>query len=250
MIIITVANQKGGVGKTTLSVALAHGLSMKGMKTLLVDLDTQGNCADALGIEEASSLFEWLILNQNIEKVIYPDARKGLDLVRSDKNTARLLLSAAGMDYRENILANALARCDYDVAILDCPPSINLLHTAALVAADLLIIPTKLDQYSVKGVIAIMQSLATVRQNTRSACTLGGIIPTFYERVTNESQSQLEVLANMYGKLVWPPISVDSSIRVASRKGLTPFEMQPKCRSISDFEKCLDRLMMAIKNVR
>jgi chromosome partitioning protein len=246
MTIITIANQKGGVGKTTTAAMLAHGAARRDKRVLLIDLDTQGNCADSFGVDEAPSLYEWLVLGKKFKDSMLISVRENLDLIRSDKHTAQLLIAAAGMDYRENILANALQDDEHDLVVLDCPPSVNLLHTAALVAADLLIIPTKLDQFAVKGVIAIMYSLASVKQNTKSTCTLAGIIPTFYERVTSESQAQLEILVENYGHYVWPPIPSDTTVRVASRKGITPWEFDGNGRALEGYSQCLDRLLKII----
>ena len=143
MTIITVANQKGGVGKTTTAVNLAHGAAMRGMSVLVVDLDTQGNVADALGLEDGSELYSWLINGASIGKAAVPaTGRERLSVIRSNKTTAQLKVAVSGMDFREMVISNALQGYAFDLVILDCPPSVDILHTAALVAADLLIIPT------------------------------------------------------------------------------------------------------------
>ena len=245
MTIVTIANQKGGVGKTTTAVTLAHGAAMRGESVLLVDLDTQGNCADALGLEEGSELYEWLILGHAIDLVTVK-ARERLDVIRSNKTTAQLKVSISGMDFREMVLAIALADYEHDLVIIDCPPSVDILHTAALVAADLLIIPTKLDQFAIKGVIEMLRSLESVQRATRSKCNLAGIIPTFYDRVTNESQGQLENLAEQYGGLVWPPIAQDTSCRVANRLGKTLWEMEGSPRARMGYAECLERMLKII----
>jgi chromosome partitioning protein len=242
MTIITIANQKGGVGKTTTAVNLAHGAALRGQTVLLVDLDTQGNAADALGLDEGSELYEWLILGKPFTQVIL-NARKHLDVIRSNKTTAQLKVALSGMDFREMILANALKDYEYDLVILDCPPSVDILHTAALVAADLLIIPTRLDQFAIKGVIEMLRSLDSVQRATRSNCRLAGIIPTFYDKVTKESQGQLENLAASYGGLVWPPVAQDTVCRVANRLGKTLYEMDGYPRARIGYADCLEKLL-------
>lgn len=245
MTIITVANQKGGVGKTTTAMTLAHGLAMRGRSVLLIDLDSQGNCADALGLESAPALYKWLVGLEPIDRVV-TRARERLDLIRSDKMTVQLKQALAGMDFREFRLADALDGYEYDDVVLDCPPSADILQTAALVAADLLVVPTRLDQFSVKGVHETLVSLASVKRATPSKCNLAGIIPTFYDQVTNESHAQLEALAGTFAGLIWPPIAVDTSCRVGSRKGLTIWEMMPRGRACVGYGECLEKLVKVI----
>lgn len=243
MSIVTIANQKGGVGKTTTAVNLAHGAAIRGMNVLIVDLDTQGNVADALGMEEGQDLYEWLINSLTPKVEVKVPGRERLSVIRSNKTTAVLKLAVTGMDFREMIISNALHGYEYDLVILDCPPSVDILHTAALVAADFLLIPTKLDQFAVKGVIEMLRSLESVQRATRSKCTLAGIIPTFYDKVTNESQAQLENLAASYGSFVWPPVAQDSNCRVANRVGKTLWEMERHPRALTGYMECLDHLL-------
>lgn len=234
MITITIANQKGGVGKTTTAVTLAHGLARRGYRTLLIDLDGQGNVADCLGLAARGDLYRWLFPGerQSLAQVSRPTRRENLDVIRSDKSTSTLKVALAGMDFREYVLAEALNGADYDVVIMDCAPSIDLLHTAAMVAADYLFVPTKLDQLAAKGVRDVLSSLHAVQQNSRSSCRLLGILPTFYERVTRESHEQLKHLVKAFGKSVFPPIPQDTNCRVASRFGQTLWEYDPGTRAL------------------
>lgn len=243
MSIITIANQKGGVGKTTTAVTLAMGMALRGFEILLVDLDTQGNVSDALGIEKDSSLYEWLILDKPLKGVAV-NARQRLDVIRSDKTTAKLKVALSGMDFREQILSRGLSCYGnyWDHVVIDCAPSVDVMHTAAMVAADLLVIPTRLDQFSVEGVVETMTSLDTVRSMTKSKCRVAGIIPTFFDKVTKESHEQLKVLAKTFNGQVWPVVPQDTSCRVASRKGLTLWEMGPG-RALTGYAECLARLM-------
>lgn len=243
MAIVAVVNQKGGVGKTTTAVTLAMGLALRGREDLVVDSDTQGNVSDALGIEKSSSLYEWLILDKDMKDVAM-NARTRLDVIRSDKTTAKLKMILGGMDYREQVFARALDGYEdyWDDVVIDCAPSVDVLHTAAMVAADWLIIPTKLDQFSIDGVVETLHSLEAVRSMTKSKCRCAGIIPTFYDKVTNESHAQLKALFDYAPELVWPPVAQDTSCREASRLGLTLWETAPG-RALTGYAECLDRLM-------
>lgn len=231
-----ISNQKGGVGKTTSAVTLAHGLARRGGRVLLVDLDAQGNVADSLGLEAGHELADLLtpVLPKQLSECLMPSGREHLDVLRSDKSTAALKIALAGVNFREYALADVLEQGKrlYDVAILDCAPSVDLLHTAALVAADWLLIPTRLDQMAVKGVRDVLESLGELHRLDRSHCKFGGVIPTFYDRQTNETQLQLENLVRQFTKFVLPPVPGDAVCRAASRVGKTLYEHAPACRAL------------------
>lgn len=236
--ILAIANQKGGVAKTTTAVTLAHGLALRFKRVLLIDLDPQGNCADSLGIEPGGDLYAWLA---DGKATIYP-ARPGLDLIRSDKTTANLKQVLQAKGFAEYALSDALEKNDYDLVILDCAPSLDILHVSALMAANWLLVPTKLDQFAVKGVMEILASLQQL-QHRGSQCHLAGVLPTFFDRVTTESQLQLENLAasSLAGKL-YTPIPTDTQIRKANRAGKTLWEFAPQTRALVDgYIPALDR---------
>jgi chromosome partitioning protein len=235
--ILAILNQKGGVAKTTTAVTLASGLARTGHRVLLVDLDTQGNVADSLGLAHSDDLRRLISpdLACSLQKAIAPSGVKDLDVIRSDKSTTALKQTLAGVTLREYILADGLQNSGYDVIVLDCAPSVDLLHFAALVAADYLLIPTRLDKLAVNGVRDALQTLVALKRI--SHCQVAGILPTFYERVTLESHEQLIHLAQTFGKLVWPPIPQDTQCRVASRIGKTLWEHEPNTKAIVGYEQ-------------
>ncbi len=237
-----ILNQKGGVGKTTSAVTLASGLARMGSRVLLVDLDTQGNVADSLGLVHSDDLRRLLSpdLHCSLEQVVTPGGVEHLDVIRSDKSTTALKQTLAGVTLREYVLADVLQDSDYEVIVLDCAPSVDLLHFAALVAADFLLIPTRLDKLAVNGVRDALQTLAALKRI--SHCQLAGILPTFYERVTSESHEQLVHLAQTFGRLIMPPIPQDTQCRVASRYGKTLWEFEPNAKALIGYDQGSKRI--------
>lgn len=246
MTIIAIENQKGGVAKTTSAVNMAHGAALRGYKTLLIDLDSQGNVADSLKLPEGDDLYNWLIQDEkSFQHYVIESGRARLDVIRSEKKTTKLKKILSGEDFSEKVLASALMdyQDDYDLVFFDTSPSVDVLHVAALMAADLLVIPTKLDQFAIKGVMEVIRSLNAVRNGTNCHCQLAGIIPTFHDLVTTESHKQLANLVENYEQLVWPPIAQDNTCRVANRKGTTLWEMPGVPKARTGYAECLDRLL-------
>lgn len=222
--VICVANQKGGVGKTTTSVSLAHGLALCGMRVLLVDLDPQGHVAFSLGLEKSPGLYRALVEEIPLPELVRP-ARERLDILPGDKRTEKAKRYLVTANFRERILADLLSASAYQVAILDMAPSLDILHVAALVASDWVLIPTKLESMAVDGVNEALRSIGEVASQGRR---LGyNILPTFFDRTTRETPLQLRELAKAFGGRVWPPIPQDTRAREAPAYGQTLWEYAP-----------------------
>jgi len=238
--ILAIANQKGGVGKTTTAVTFAHGAALRFRRVLLVDLDPQGNCADQLGVEAGQDLYNWLAEGRGT----MIQARPGLDLVRSERAStvelkARLNASGQGI----LTLADYLDGHQYDLVVLDCAPSVDVLLRAALVAADHLIIPALMDQLAIKGITEMYETIGDLKRRTH--CRISGILPTRYDRTTNETQRQLASLLDSPLKgLVYPPVPQDVTVREANRAGRSLWEYAPMCRAVQlGYEPALGRLL-------
>lgn len=251
MTIFAIVNQKGGVGKTVTAVNLAHGLALHGHRTLLVDLDPQGNVADCLGLPPGNDLYRLLFPGAGLSlgEAAIPSGRENLDVVRSDKSTANLkvAIGAVSDQPREYILDDALRNAPYDVVVLDCAPSVDILHTLAVVAAHYLLVPTRLDQLAIKGVRDMLVTLKSLARIT--TCELGAVIPTFYDRTTNESYLQLKHLAETFRQYVWPPIPQDVICRESTRFGQTLWEYGPNTRSLVGYTDRGGRLIGGYQQV-
>lgn len=163
MEIITVTNRKGGSGKTTLAVHVAHGMALAGLRVLLVDLDSQGNGADRLGLPREPGVFRLLVEGKSIHEVIRPTGRTGLDILPGNDTTkvAAFTLPALGRSSGE--LGERVRALDYDRVVMDTPPD-GFLQEAALVAADRVLVPTRLERDDMAGVVGTLELLHTVRR--------------------------------------------------------------------------------------
>ncbi len=235
MITIAVVNQKGGTGKTTTAVSLGHRLASDGRRVLLMDTDVQGHVATALGLDKAPGIYHLVQYHQGVGQLLVANARPNLnlDVIPSDKTTEAAKRTLVALNFRERILDDTLSDLDYDVTVIDCAPSLDVLHVAALVAADWLVVPSRLDYLAVDGVNEVLRSLVEIRrQSPASAPALLGILPTFYDRTTNETVVQLKALTRAFGQYVLPPIPVDTKLREAPAHGKTVWEYAPSSRSV------------------
>lgn len=238
MIVLAISNQKGGTAKTTTCVTLAHKLALEGLRVLIIDTDVQGHATLALGLEKAPGIYKLVQRFQNLpETLLVTRARDRLDVIPSDKTTEPAKRILAGVDFRERVLVDTLDELNsYDVGVIDCAPSLDVLHVAALVAADWLVIPTKLDYLAVDGVNEVLVSLAEIKRRSEEAPDLLGILPTFFDRTTNETMVQLRTLVDSFGDLVLPPIPIDTKLREAPAHGETVWEYATDTRSVVGVE--------------
>lgn len=234
--IITIANRKGGVAKTTTTVSLGHGLALKGKTVLLVDVDPQGHVAPALGLEQTPGLFDLLVSGASLRNVVRL-ARPGLWVVPGNARTATAQTVVLAERARDDTLAKALrgqVNGTPDYIILDTAPSVGRLQEMALLAADLVIIPTAVDYLSTAGLADLLAGLDDLRGHGWGGAVLG-IVPTFHDETTNESRHNLAELQETLGDLVLPPIHRATVLRECAAEGKTVFELAPKSRAAEEY---------------
>ena len=205
--IISVINQKGGVGKTTTVINLAAGLTMKGKKILVIDLDPQGNATTGLGLSntENSEVTIYSVLNGNkkITDVIQPTKFDNLNLVTSNVDLSGLEVETAGDSRRAYKLKDELAsilndsRASYDYIIIDCPPSLSLLTIMALVASDELVVPLQAEFFALEGLTQLMKTIDRIKSNLNPSLNIRGILLTMYDK-RNKLSGEVEQEARNY----------------------------------------------------
>ena len=240
MKVFAFANQKGGVGKTTAAVTLADGLARMKVRTLLVDLDPQGHLALSFGLEKSPGLYRLVCLDEPLEKVKI-NLRPNLDLLAGDKQTEKVKRQITLADFRETILSDLLKDAPYDAVLLDMAPSLDVLHINGLLAADWVVIPTRLDALAVDGVKEILTTMAEVN-STGHRYRGYSILPTFFDRTTRETFLQFQELAKAFGDHLWPPIPQDTRVRETVAYSKTLWDYAPHSTAMDGYSEGKQKL--------
>ncbi len=236
MITIAVANQKGGVGKTTTAVHLAHALALRGCVTVLVDLDPQGQCASLLGLDKSDGIFNLLVGDAALRDVVRTTGRPQLWLLPGSKKTRTaevvMAVQGQGVDSIARIFQERVNGGRLEYLILDTAPSVGGLQENALYACDLLIVPSAVDHLSLEGVAEVLGTLAVVRTGSEPEVR---ILPTFYDEVTRESKENLSRLRLAFEDRVLGVIHRAAILRECPAMGKTIFEYDGKCRAAQEY---------------
>ncbi|HZS45104.1 MAG TPA: AAA family ATPase [Blastocatellia bacterium] len=217
--IIAVANQKGGVGKTTTTINLAASLAVAEMKVLIVDADPQANSTSGLGIKKGSfpkSIYHVLTLGEPITDVILPTDLEGLWIAPSEKNLAGAEIELIEVPDREFVLKKVLhgLREQYDYILVDCPPSLGLLTLNALAAADSVLVPIQCEYFALEGVSELWDTLIRVRRSLNPDLTVEGFLLTMYDERTNLSSQVMADLRDFLGNQVFQTM-IPRNVRLA-----------------------------------
>ncbi len=209
--IIAIANQKGGVGKTTTAVNLAAGLGLQGKKTLLVDVDPQGNSSSGVGVDRRqvkATSYEMFLGMVTPKEVILHTQYKNLDLIPSGMDLAAAEIELASLEHRIQILRGALAplREEYQYLLIDCPPSLGLVTTNALTAADTLLVPIQCEYYALEGLSQLMNTVRRVKRQYNPQLDIEGVLLTMYDGRLNLTQQVVEEVKKYFPRKVFSTV--------------------------------------------
>lgn len=201
--IISIANQKGGVGKTTTTINLSAALAEKGKKILVIDMDPQGNTSSGFGIDKnqiEDTIYELILGYSAINETIIRNVMDRLDMIPSNVNLAGAEIELIGKERKESILKKELdfIREDYDYILIDCPPSLNILTVNAMVASDTVLVPIQCEFYALEGLSQLIYTINLIRERINRELEIEGLVFTMYDGRTNLSQQVVEnVKANV-----------------------------------------------------
>jgi len=249
----TIANQKGGVGKTTTTVALGGLLAAWGLRTLMIDVDPHGSLTsyfryDPDSLDESSySLFRSVAEKKSPDpqSLIYQTGTEGLDLIPAavalatlDRQSGRL----EGMGLVLKRTAEAL-QSEYDYVLIDCPPVLGILLINALAACDRLIIPVQTEFLAIKGLERMKHTIEMIDKSRPSRLQYT-VVPTFFDKRTRASNDSLAILRRNHAEHLWGgAVPIDTRLREASRAGLPPAMFDPSSRAVASYTELLESLM-------
>jgi chromosome partitioning protein len=244
---ITVANQKGGVGKTTTAVSLAHGLALQGKRVLLVDLDPQGQCATILGLKPEPGAFNLLISELPYKQVMRLTDRGNLEVILGDRKTSTaqtvLNVQRTPISFTHSKVVVPADKDGIDYIVIDTSPSVGELQEQALWAADGVLIPCAVDYLATDGVYNIALTLKLIHDEYKWQGRILGILPTFYDTVTRESKATLQDLRKRFAGSMLEPIHRATILRECAVEGKTIFEMAPESRAARQYAELVQNVL-------
>lgn len=247
--IISIVNQKGGVGKTTTAVNLAAGLSEAGKFVLLVDLDPQGNATSGLGVRQeeiSQGLYHTIVGAARVQDIVRNTAHTGLRVAPSTPDLAGANVELIGMEGRESKLSDILseARHAYDYILVDCPPSLGILTLNGLVAADYVLIPVQAEYYALEGLGQLLKTIDLVRENIKPDLQVLGAVLTMFDTRNRLSGEILQELYKYFPNNIFRSV-IPRTVRLAEAPsfGQSIFHYEPSGRGAKAYERLSRELL-------
>ena len=217
--VIAIANQKGGVGKTTTAINLSACLAEAGQKVLAIDFDPQGNATTGLGLEKEymeETVYEMMLGECTLEDCLHQEVQENLDVLPSDMNVAGAEIELQEVEDKEKLLSSCLnqVRDTYDFIIIDCPPSLNILTINALTAADTVLVPIQCEYYALEGLNQVLKTVDLVKRKLNPELELEGVVFTMYDARTNLSLEVVESVKSSLNRTIYKTI-IPRNVRLA-----------------------------------
>ena len=216
---IAIANQKGGVGKTTTAINLSSCLAEAGQRVLTIDFDPQGNATSGLGLEKGQiedTVYEMMLGDCTFEDCLQREVQEDLDVLPSDSNLSGAEIELLDVENKEFVLKSHLdqVKNDYDFIIIDCPPSLSLLTLNALVAADTVLVPIQCEYYALEGLSQVLRTINIVKRKMNPSLEMEGVVFTMYDARTNLSLEVVENVKNNLNEKIYKTI-IPRNVRLA-----------------------------------
>jgi chromosome partitioning protein len=247
--IISIFNQKGGVGKTTTSINLSAGVGRLDKKVLLVDLDPQGNSTSGLGLDkdgDENKLYDVLALDIPIKDAIYESSAKNVNIIPSNNELAGLEIELARLGGWETLLRDKLAmvKDEYDFIFIDCPPSLGILSVLGLIASDSVIIPIQCEYYALEGVSQLFETIQLVKANFNPNLQIEGVVLSMFDGRTNLSIQVVDEVKSFFkGKVYTSIIPRNVRLAEAPSHGLSIMDYDDKSRGSEAYEELAEEFL-------
>ena len=241
--VIAVANQKGGVGKSTTAINLSACLAEKGKKVLAIDIDPQGNTTSGLGVDKnnvENTLYELLLGEAEAKDTIVKDVVENVDLIPSNVNLSGAEIELIGVDEKEYIMKKIIdkVRRKYDYIIMDCPPSLNMLTINALTAANSVLVPIQCEYYALEGLSQLIHTIELVKERLNKKLVMEGVVFTMYDARTNLSNQVVKEVKKYFEDKVYKTV-IPRNVRLseAPSYGMPITEYDPRSKGAKSYMK-------------